>query len=163
MKNNKSLKKQIASILDDARSTSERANPLTGDIYVSERVNEHGYKCTYRFSEEMKDELLKRADRFNRKPAEKNGGLAFQKGLLFLKENTGVLQTLFDIQHLIGSYKYTAQDACRILFKDKKGLPLGFCKKGPYYYMSMDYSHSIDYYVRLLPMVPKAWLKGIEI
>lgn len=55
-----SLKKEVATILDSAQPL-KRVNRLDGEIYVAERINEYGFKCTYQFREESRNELLRRA------------------------------------------------------------------------------------------------------
>lgn len=75
-----SLKKQLANILDTAiisgsGKVGRTRYTANHDIYVAERVNEHGYKCTYHFEGDYKEELLKRAASIQReRPANLKSG-----------------------------------------------------------------------------------------
>lgn len=182
MRSKMSLKKEVASILDTAvisesgkvRHTRYGAN--NHDIYVAERVNEHGHKCTYRFNGDYKEELLKRAASIQRgtpcKFKEWQNGNSTQKVMLFLKENKEVLQVLSDIGYLMRNYNYNAQEACGILFKDKKKLPSCFrldgkngCSKTPVYHFDMSGyygNRNIEYLIGIVRILPKSYLKGID-
>ena len=167
MVRNVSLKREIADILENAR--------LSKNLYVSERINEQGFKCTYSFPGNMREELMRRASRPKRQQPQYKGGEYTQKGLAFLEKNREAIQVLFDIRYLMEKHGYDVQNACKVLFKDKKALPAGFCRKSVPYYMSSvqnteccfgaagKQQHSLERLIDLLPMLPKAWLEGIEI
>lgn len=177
-----SLKKEMANILDTAiisgsgkvKRTRYTAN--NHDIYVAERVNEYGYKCTYRFEGDYKEELLKRAASIQRgtpcKFKEWQNGNSTQKVMLFLKENKEVLQVLSDIGYLMRNYNYDAQEACGILFKDKKKLPSCFRlesknkqSKVPLYSFDTGAyfgNRNIEYLIGIVRILPKSYLKEIE-
>lgn len=161
-----SLKKEVATILDNAQPL-KRVNRSDGEIYVAERINEYGFKCTYQFREESRNELLRRAGQPLKKTLPKNrNGEYIQKGLLFLERNKDVIQTLCDINYLMREHNYDIQEACRILFKDKKVLPPGFHEahsyKGFVTYHILDNSYTIERLIELVPMLPIAWLKEIS-
>lgn len=165
------LKKAIASIL-------ESAHPLKKDqsgMYIAEWINEYGFKCTYRFSEDMREALLKRAGQLQRAPSQKytyKSWEVLQKGMAFLEKNKNVIGALYDIDYQMKEHGYDVQQACSIVFKDKKKLPPGFykCYLG---YGYPRYTHfccvadnkkyEIDLLIRLLPTLPKAWLDEIDI
>lgn len=168
MVRNVSLKKEIEDILENAR--------LSKNLCVSERINEQGFKCTYSFPGNMREELMRRASRSKRQQPQYKGGEYTQKGLALLEKNREAIQVLFDIRYLMEKHGYDVQNACKVLFKDKKALPAGFCRKSirEYYMGSVWYTkycfeaagkqwHSLERLIDLLPMLPKAWLEGIEI
>lgn len=172
----------MANILDTAiisgsgkvKHTRYTAN--NHDIYVAERVNEYGYKCTYRFEGDYKEELLKRAASIQRgtpcKFKEWQNGNSTQKVMLFLKENKEALQALIDIDYLMRTYNYDVQKACGILFKDKKKLPSCFRLDGkngrsktPVYRFDMSGyygNRNIEYLIGIVRILPKSYLKGID-
>lgn len=166
MKNGE-LKKEIASILDSAIPDKKDQWGITR---IVERTNDYGFKCTYRFSEDMREELLKRAGQLKKKSSPKYKPWEYiQKGLLFLEENQEAIQVLYDIDYLMKEHGYDAQESCGILFKDKKALPPGFYKKylhhtGPKFYVTLtDGSlYGVECLIKQLPILPKAWLKEIE-
>lgn len=167
MVRNVSLKKEIEDILENARPSK--------NLYVSERINEQGFKCTYSFPGNMREELMRRASRPKRQQPQYRGGEYTQKELALLEKNREAIQVLFDIRYLMEKHGYDVQNACKVLFKDKKALPAGFCRKSvPYYMSSVWYTKycfeaagkqqpSLERLIDLLPMLPKAWLDGIEI
>lgn len=167
MVRNVSLKREIEDILENAR--------LSKNLCVSERINEQGFKCTYSFPGNMREELMRRASRPKRQQPQYRGGEYTQKGLALLEKNREAIQVLFDIRYLMEKHGYDVQNACKVLFKDKKALPAGFCRKSVPYYMSSvrntEYCFgaagkqqpSLERLIDLLPMLPKAWLEGIEI
>lgn len=182
MRSQMSLKKEVASILDTAvisESGKIRLTRYTADnhnMYVAERVNEYGYKCAYHFDGDYKEELLKRAASIQRgtpcKFKEWQNGSSTQKVMLFLKENKEVLQVLSDIDYLMRNYNYDAQEACGILFKDKKKLPSCFRLDGkngrskmPVYRFDMSGycgNRNIEYLISIVRILPKSYLKGID-
>ena len=136
MKGKISLKKEIANIIDNAEYLGDRKvkcnwyNMVQTNMCVAEVVNEHGYKCTYHFKEDSKDVLLQRAAAIQRGTSYKfkagDNGNSTQQILLFLKENRDALQVLHDINYLMKANNCNAQQACRVLFKDKKQSPPNF-------------------------------------
>ena len=70
---------------------------------------------------------------------------------------------------------YDVQNACKVLFKDKKALPAGFYRKSiheyymgsewytKYYFEAAGKQWHLERLIDLLPMLPKGWLDGIEI
>lgn len=146
------------------------------DMYVAERVNEYGYKCAYHFEGDYKEELLKRAASIQRgtpcKFKEWQNGNRTQKVMLFLKENKEVLQALSDIDYLMRTYNYDAQEACSVLFKDKKKLPSCFrlesknkqSKALIYRFDMVGYyeNRNIEYLIGVVRILPKSYLKGID-
>lgn len=182
MRSKMSLKKELASILDTAVISGSgkvgrtRYTANNHNIYVAERVNEYGYKCTYHFEGDYKEELLKRAASIQRgtpcKFQEWQNGNSTQKVMLFLKENKETLQVLSDIDYLMRNYKYDAQEACGILFKDKKKLPSCFRPDGkngrsktPVYRFDMSGyygNRNIEYLIGIVRILPKSYLRGID-
>lgn len=118
MVRNVSLKKEIEDILENARPSK--------NLCVSERINEQGFKCTYSFPGNMREELMRRASRPKRQQPQYRGGEYTQKGLALLEKNREAIQVLFDIRYLMEKHGYDVQNACKVLFKDKKALPAGF-------------------------------------
>lgn len=182
MRSKMSLNKELANILDIAVITESgkvrhtRYGADNHNMYVAERVNEYGYKCAYHFSGDYKEELLKRAASLQRRTPckfkEWQNGNSTQKVMLFLKENKEVLQVLSDIGYLMRNYNYNAQEACGILFKDKKKLPSCFrldgknrySKVSVYRFNASGYSgdRNIEYLIGIVRILPKAYLKGID-
>lgn len=180
MRSKMSLKKEVASILDTAvisesgKVRHTRYGADNHNMYVAEIVNEYGYKCAYHFSGDYKEELLKRAASIQRgtpcKFKEWQNGNSTQKVMLFLKENKEVLQVLSDIGYLMRNYN--AQEACGILFKDKKKLPSCFRLDGkngrsktPVYRFNMSGyygNRNIEYLIGIVRILPKSYLKGID-
>lgn len=163
------LKKTIASILDSAQ-------PLKGHsgMYIAEWVNEYGFKCTYHFNGDMKEELLKRAGQLKRASSPKytyKGWKIIQEGMAFLERNKNVIDTLYDIDYQMKKHGYDVHKACSIVFKDKKFLPSGFRKRyGGYdstryipFCCVADKEYEIELLIQLLPTLPKAWLDEIGI
>ena len=84
------------------------------------------------------------------------------------------LQTPFEeiTEHKLDVYKRQAQEACGILFKDKKKLPSCFRLDGkngrsktPVYRFDMsDYygNRNIEYLIGIVRILPKSYLKGID-
>ena len=149
-----SLKKQLANILDTAiisgsGKVGRTRYTANHDIYVAERVNEHGYKCTYHFEGDYKEELLKRA-------------ASIQRGTpcKFKEWQNG------------NSTQKVMQEACGILFKDKKKLPSCFRLDGkngrsktPVYRFDMSGyygNRNIEYLIGIVRILPKSYLKGID-
>lgn len=182
MKGKISLKKEIANIIDNAEHLGDRKvkcnryNMVQTNMCVAEVVNEHGYKCTYYFKENCKDLLLQRAAAIQRGTSYKfktrDNGNSTQQILLFLKENSDALQVLHDINYLMKTNNYNAQQACRILFKDKKQLPPNFCQVRTndscnpiiyrFYMNSYSQRINIEYLMEnILPILPKSYWKGI--
>lgn len=153
-----SLKKEIESIVDSAK-------PVYKNEYASKRVNEYGYTCEYHFTEDMRKELIKRAGRPTAKSRIRHCEIERQKDLLFLKENREMIESLCRIAKTIKSHACTAQKASQILFKNGP-LPPGFCRIGRGYYC-IDRGPlgkcNIEHFISLLPILPKAWLKEIEV
>lgn len=181
------LKKEIGSILDGAKFIGNRkveyslyrgrkVHLLQTNMYVTERINEQGYKCVYHFDGDIKEELLRRAASIRKKIPYKfkdsENGIRTQKVILFLKEHKESLQALCDINYLMKTYNYDVQKACSVLFKDKKTLPSCFClerksdrsKISTYrFYMDGYYQHTeIEYLLDMLRILPKSYLKGID-
>lgn len=163
MKNN-GLKKEISAILDSAQ-------PVKGQpgMYVAERINDYGLKCTYCFNEDMKTELLKRAGQPRKSNSKSRSWEYIQKGLLFLQENQHIIPTILDIDYLMKKYGYDVQAACKVLFKDKKTLPQGFYREHIGYAFTR-YTEfrvkanggsqcSVSRLIELIPILPKAWLE----
>lgn len=168
MKKCNSLKKEISSILDSARPIKKDRSGML----IAERVNECGFKCTYRFSEDMRSELQKRAGQLERNPSPKSKSWEIiQKGLVFLERNKNVINTLYDIDYQMTEHGYDVHEACRIVFKDKKVLPPGFTKyyvgyghtRYTHFCCRADTEYAIDFLIRLLPTLPKAWLDEIDL
>lgn len=162
------LKKEIEAIL-------ENAHPVRG-LCVSERINEQGFKCTYCFPENMREEILQRASKPKRQQTSNGSAERIQKGLALLEKNREAIQVLFDIRYLMEKHSYDVQKASRVLFKDKKELPAGFRRESvrAYYGTSMwntEYHivdakkqrYSLKHLIGLLPILPKAWLKDVEV
>lgn len=158
------LKKEIAAILGSAQPV--KGQPGT---YVAERVNECGLKCTYRFNEDMKTELLKRAGQPRKSNSKSRSWEYIQKGLLFLQENQHIIPTLLDINYLMKEQGYSVQAACEVLFKNKKTLPQGFYREHIGYAFTR-YTEfrvkanggsqcSVSRLIDLIPILPKAWLE----
>lgn len=181
MRSKVSLVKEITSILDNAKLVEHRSSRRTrvaeNNMFVAERVNEQGYKCTYCFFGGDKDALLKRAASIQKgtpiKFKEWQNGNKTQKVMLFLKENKEALQLLYDIHYLMKTHKYDVQEACSILFKDKKKLPPYFrlgSKNGrcatPIYLFDtsgrFDY-RNIEYFIGIARTLPKSYLEGIDV
>lgn len=180
MKGKVSLKKEIADILDNAklveRGKAKRTRISETSMYVTQSVNEYGYKCTYYFDESSKEVLLKRAASIQRetplKFKEWQNGNRTQKVMLFLKENKEALQALIDIDYLMRTYNYDVQKACGILFKDKKTLPSCFRlesknkqSKAPLYSFDTGVcfgNRNIEYLIDIVRILPKSYLKEIE-
>lgn len=181
------LKKEIGSILDEAEFIGDRrveyplyrgrkVQLLQTNMYVTERINEQGYKCIYHFDGDIKGALLRRAASIRKeipyKFKDSENGIRTQKVILFLKEHKESLQALCDISYLMKSHNYDVQEACRVLFKDKKTLPSCFClerksgrsKISTYrFYMDGYYQHTeIEYLLDMLCILPKSYLKGID-
>lgn len=145
------------------------------DMYVAERVNEYGYKCAYHFEGDYKEALLKRAASIQRETPMKfkewQNGNGTQKVMLFLKENKEALQALSDIDYLMRTYNYDAQEACSVLFKDKKKLPSCFrlesknkqSKALIYRFDMVGYygNRNIEYLIGIVRILPKSYLKEI--
>lgn len=158
------LKDEIGVILNSARPLEGQTN-----MYITEKVNEHGLKCTYRFSEDAKEVLQGRTRQQKKSPSKYKGWEYIQKRLSFLERHKEVIQTLFDINYLLNAHNYDTQKACQILFRDKKVLPSGFRKEYSRYTGCSDYivtadnsRYTIDSLISLLPTLPKAWLKEVE-
>lgn len=181
MKGKVSLKKEITDILDNAKLVENRKSGHTQvsetDMYVTHRVNEQGYECTYYFGgESSKEMLLKRAASLQRempmKFKEWQNGNRTQNVMLFLKENKEALQALIDIDYLMRTYNYDVQKACGILFKDKKTLPSCFRlesknkqSKAPLYSFDTGAyfgNRNIEYLIDIVRILPKSYLKEIE-
>ena len=180
MKGKVSLKKEITDILDNGKLVENRKSGHTQvsetDMYVTHRVNEQGYECTYYFDESSKEMLLKRAASLQRempmKFKEWQNGNRTQKVMLFLKENKETLQALIDIDYLMRTYNYDVQKACGILFKDKKKLPSCFRlesknkqSKAPLYSFDTGAyfgNRNIEYLIDIVSILPKSYLKEIE-
>ncbi|UVS57324.1 hypothetical protein NXX16_18480 [Bacteroides fragilis] len=118
MVRNVSLKREIEDILENAR--------LSKNLCVSERINEQGFKCTYSFPGNMREELMRRASRPKRQQPQYKGGEYTQKGLALLEKNREAIQVLFDIRYLMEKHGYDVQNACKVLFKDKRRCLLVF-------------------------------------
>lgn len=180
MKGKVSLKKEIIGILDNAKlvenGKAKRTRVSETNMYVTHRVNEQGYECTYYFDESSKEMLLKRAASIQREMPIKfkewqNGGRT-QKVMLFLKENKEALQALIDIDYLMKTYNYDVQEACRVIFKDKKTLPSCFRlesknkqSKAPIYSFDTGVyfgNRNIEYLIDIVRILPKSYLKEIE-
>lgn len=189
MKSKMSLKKEIANIIDNAEFLGNKivnCNIYEGkkhipqtNMYVTEVVNEHGYKCVYYFKENSKDILLQRAASASERKAtsykfkDRENGNNTQKVVLYLKEHKETLQVLCDIRYLMKAHKCGAQEACKVLFKDKKQLPHnfyvdtanGFNRSTIYYFYGgvhfpcIKIEYLIDY---MLPILPKSYFEGIE-
>ena len=92
--------------------------------------------------------------------------------MLFLKESKEALQVLSDINYLMRNYNYDVQEACGILFKDKKKLPSCFRLDGkngrsktPVYRFDMSGyygNRNIEYLIGIVRILPKSYLKGID-
>ena len=180
MKSKVSLKKEITSVLDNAKLVesrkARRSRVWETNMYVTERVNEHGCTCTYCFNGDIKEALLKRAASIQRETPMKfkewQNGNRTQKVMLFLKENKEALQALSDIDYLMRTYNYDAQEACSVLFKDKKKLPSCFRlesknkqSKAPIYRFDMGGyygNRNIEYLIGIVRILPKSYLKGID-
>ena len=180
MKRKMPLKKEITDILDNGKLVENRKSGHTQvsetDMYVTHRVNEQGYECTYYFDESSKEMLLKHAASIQRgtscKFKEWQNGNSTQKVMLFLKENKEVLQVLSDIGYLMRNYNYDAQEACGILFKDKKKLPSCFRLDGknggsktPIYRFDVGGyygNRNIEYLIGIVRILPKSYLRGID-
>lgn len=186
-KSKMSLKKEIVGIIDNAEflgnrkiagsQYDKRKQISQTNMYVTEVIDEHGCKRIYHFNGNYKDVLLQRAASINRatsyKFKDRENGTSTQKIMLFLKEHKEALQALYDINYLMTAHKYNAQEACRVLFKDKKQLPPniriegtnGFYKPTIYrfytdsYFRSTRIEYLIDY---ILPILPKAYFNGLE-
>lgn len=182
MKNEISLKKEIANIIDNAKHFGDRKVKYNGynivqtNMCVAEVVKEHGYKCTYYFKEDCKDLLLQRAAAIQRGTSYKfkarDNGNSTQQILLFLKKNRDALQVLHDINYLMKANNYNAQEACRVLFKDKKQSPPNFCLERTndscnptiycFYMNSYSQRINIEYLIEnILPILPKSYWEGI--
>lgn len=160
------LKKEIGAIL-------ENAHPVRG-LCVSERINEQGFKCTYSFPENMREEILQRASKPKRQQTPNWGAEYIQKGLALLGKNREAIQVLFDIRYLMEEHGYNVQKASKVLFKDRKELPAGFHRKtvracygavwNTEYYIvdAKKQRYSLKRLIDLLPILPKAWLKDVE-
>lgn len=187
MKSKMSLKKEIANIVDSADflgsrkiqcNIYERKKQITQtNMYMTEVVNEHGFKCIYHFKGDYKDMLLKRAASIRKETTykfkDRENGTSTQKIILYLKEHKEALQVLCDINCLMKARKYDTQEACSILFKDKKQLPSniclesanGRCKPTIYrfymgnYFQRTKIEYLIDY---ILPILPKSYFGRIE-
>lgn len=180
MKSKMPLKKEITDILDNGKLVENRKSGHTQfsetDMYVTHRVNEQGYECTYYFGESSKEMLLKRAASIQRempmKFKEWQNGNRTQKVMLFLKENKEALQALIDIDYLMRTYNYDVQKACGILFKDKKKLPSCFRLDGknggsktPIYRFDVGGyygNRNIEYLIGIVRILPKSYLRGID-
>lgn len=160
-------KKEMTSLIENARLRKVNGQKL----YVVERLNEQGFICTYKFPEDMREEILRRINHPKRQKDQCKGGKPTQEKLAFLKKHKELIQVLFDIQYLLKTYtNYTVHEACSVLFKDKKKLPSGFYRK--YYGGYQDIRYCIRYsgeqhysvkdFIDLLPILPKTWLEGIE-
>lgn len=160
-------KKEMASLIENARLRKVNGQKL----YVVERLNEQGFICTYKFPEDMREEILRRINHPKRQKDQCKGGKPTQEKLAFLKKHKELIQVLFDIQYLMKSRtNCTAYEACKVLFKDKKKLPSGFYRK--YYGVnryteycigySKEQHYSVDNFIDLLSILPKTWLEGIE-
>jgi len=182
-----SLKKEIANIVNSAEflgnrkvrcdiyNTKEYISQT--NMYVTEIVDEHGNKCIYHFEGGCKDMLLKRAASFRKETVYKfkdsENGTSTQKVIIFLKEHKEALQVLCDINSLMKAHDYGVQEACSILFKDKKHLPPNFgmervngrsqpaiyCFYMGRYFRSTKIEYLIDY---ILPILPKVYFDGLE-
>lgn len=180
MKRKMPLKKEITDILDNGKLVENRKSGHTQvsetDMYVTHRVNEQGYECTYYFDESSKEMLLKRAASIQReipiKFKEWQNGNRTQKVMLLLKENKETLQALIDIDYLMRTYNYDVQKACGILFKDKKKLPSCFRlesknkqSKAPLYSFDTGAyfgNRNIEYLIGIVRILPKSYLRGID-
>ena len=160
-------KKEMTSLIENARLRKVNGQKL----YVVERLNEQGFICTYKFPEDMREEILRRINHPKRQKDQCKGGKPTQEKLAFLKKHKELIQVLFDIQYLMKSRAgCTVREACTVLFKDKKKLPSGFYRK---YYAYNQYTaycigysreqhYSAEDFIDLLPILPKTWLEGIE-
>lgn len=179
------LKKEIGSILDEAEFVGDRKVEcprhtgrkylLQTNMYVTERINEQGYKCVYHFDGDSKEALLHRATSMQKETPYRfknsENGSGTQKVILLLKERKDALQALCDISYLMKTYNYDVQAACSVLFKDKKALPSCFRlerisnRKTSIYRFYLDgyYQHKeIKYFLEILKILPKSYLKGID-
>lgn len=165
-------KKEMTSLIENARLRKVNGQ----ELYVVERLNEQGFICTYKFPEDMREEILRRINHPKRQKDQCKWGKSTQEKLTFLKKHKELIQVLFDIQYLMKARaNCTVREACRVLFKDKKKLPSGFYRKSvTNYYPGADWNvrycigyskeqhYSVESFINLLPILPKTWLEGIE-
>lgn len=159
------IKKELASIIKGAK--------LFRGIYVARYVNEQGNECVVRFKKEAMETILERVKEIDKKRQDKYNTYKYtQKCLAALDSNRTAIQYLFDIQYIMKRDKVDAQEACRTLFKLSSKLPDGFIRRyegygcvkySTFYLQSGKEEFNVSTLVSLLPILPKAWLKGIEI
>lgn len=127
---------------------------------------------TGRYTWDRRDEadLLTRARRIDKEKRVTGNGEKFQKMMKFLEDEPEIIQALFDIRYIMNTQSKDVQEACKILWKNKKELPCWVKREyvSPYvpgplcYRMNNEAQREIEPYISLLDYLPPAWLKDIE-
>lgn len=169
-----SLKREIAGILETAMPCGTIINSWDKE-QTQYRATVGSFTCTFATDnlnsrEEVVEGLKKQAETMFRKKSERmDGGLNRQKQMALLMQNRHLLQDIADVryQHLVNGY--TFEKAMRLVYDYKKKLPVEVtkitrhCGSGEFINVYSIPLIDMHWAVELLPLLPPAYLKDIEL